>query len=575
MALTLVAGLVLLGVLVFVHELGHFLFAKLFGVRVLVFSLGFGPRLFGFRKGETDYRVSALPLGGYVRMYGDDITQDVPESERDRSFLHKPTIQKSLIAFAGPLFNLVFPILLVFGFSVGEERMHSTLVGTVLPDGPAAEAGMRPGDRVVKIGDRAVTYFDELQEEVQSRPGRRLDFIIERDGERVPLTMKAGVSKSFSPLDRGREYGRIGVMPGVQRAMLWVAEGSAAYTAGLRSRDVLLEVDGAKIETAGAWRSNEDVLVGAKTVVVERTAEAEKDAPPPEPEKLTFELPMSVAAVGLTAEEARSGVTGDETDQVEEAAARTRAALLADALASHGRGGVGLYPGTIGRILDESVAARLGVEVGDRVVSVDGARVHIEAQVSQMLLVEPDAIHVVGLLTKAGKPRLLTVRLEPEQERGREAFKTLGAIPMGSGTAAGEILTRDVGVVDALKRGVQQTYELFEASMKGFWLLASGQVSIRSLGGPIMIVGIAGDAARAGLGVFARAMAFISVNLAIVNLLPIPVLDGGHLLMFAVEAIQRRRLTLKTRERATIAGLVFLVALLLFAITNDIIGLVS
>ena len=554
MLLTLAAGTVLLGVLVFVHELGHFLVAKACGVRVLVFSLGFGPRLFGFRRGDTDYRVSALPLGGYVRMYGDDPSAPVPLEERKRSFLDQPYFRRCAIAFAGPAFNFVFPVLLIAGYSFGQEEAHTTLIGSVLPESPASRAGLLPGDRIVAIDDDEIAYFDELQAIVEARPDSPMRVVVERAGARQTLELTSGSSLALSPLERGEKRGRLGVMPGVQSARLWVQEGSAAASAGLKSGDTLKTVDNKPLSTAAAFRALEE-WVGE--VEVTRAVEDGDE---------TVAATFSGAAPMAHAVE----IVGDKV--VPDADLEVvRALVEADLKATHARGGVALFAGTIGKILEESVAARLNVEVGDRVVAVDGTRVHLGATVSQHLLERPDALHVVGLVTKDGRGRVLAFALEPERGKGREVFKTFGAIPDGSGVRAGEIVTREVGVVDAFKRGLSLTYELTEASLKGFWMLISGQVSLRSLGGPIMIVGIAGDAARAGVSTFFKAMAFISVNLAIVNLLPIPVLDGGHLMIFTIEAVQRRRLSLKVRERVTIVGLGFLVVMLVFAVVNDLI----
>jgi regulator of sigma E protease len=212
---TLLAGGLLLGVLVFVHELGHFLVAKACGVRVLVFSLGFGPRLFGFRRGDTDYRVSAIPLGGYVRMFGDDVGEEIPEEERHRSFLHKPTLQKSAIAFAGPAANFLLPVALFFALFVGQETTSGTLVGTVVPGEPAAEAGLLPGDRLVEVEGRAVTTFREVQKIVEARPGLETRLVVERDGQRVLLSLVPRGAPSLNPLEQDKELGRVGIMPHV------------------------------------------------------------------------------------------------------------------------------------------------------------------------------------------------------------------------------------------------------------------------------------------------------------------------------------------------------------------------
>jgi regulator of sigma E protease len=160
--MTLIAGFILLGVLIFFHELGHFVVAKLCGVRVLTFSLGFGPRLFGVTVGDTDYRISALPLGGYVRMYGDDLHEEVPDEEKHRAFLHRPIPQKAAIAVAGPAANFLLPIVLFFGAALGTETVPQAVVGTVLSGEAAERAGLVRGDKVISANGAPIGDFYEL-----------------------------------------------------------------------------------------------------------------------------------------------------------------------------------------------------------------------------------------------------------------------------------------------------------------------------------------------------------------------------------------------------------------------------
>ncbi len=231
---TMIAGTILLGVLIFFHELGHFVVAKACGVRVLVFSLGFGPRIFGFRYGDTDYRLSLLPLGGYVRMYGDDMREEIPEEEKDNSFLHKPVLQKSAIAAAGPIANFILPIVVLFFVYWGAEQVHNTVVGTVLPGGPAATAGLQPKDRIVSIDGQPVETFTEVQKIVESNPLQELAVEIERGEQKQTLTISPRAVPDPHPLSDGTPKGRIGVMPMVAEAHVTVIDGSPSQKAGLQ-----------------------------------------------------------------------------------------------------------------------------------------------------------------------------------------------------------------------------------------------------------------------------------------------------------------------------------------------------
>src|SRR5512140_864333 len=179
----------LLGGLIFVHELGHFLVAKALRVKVLRFSIGFGPRLFGVRRGETEYRLSLLPLGGYVKMAGDDPAETLAPEDRGRGFLEQAPWKRLAIAVAGPAANLVFPAVIYFALAVAQNGQPTAgpYVGTVAPGSPAAAAGLHPGDRIVSVAApgapaRPVRYFTDLRDLVSPHPGEPLTFRVERDG---------------------------------------------------------------------------------------------------------------------------------------------------------------------------------------------------------------------------------------------------------------------------------------------------------------------------------------------------------------------------------------------------------
>lgn len=184
---TLFSFILVLGLLIFVHEFGHFLFAKLFGVRVLKFSLGFGPRVAGKTFGETEYVISAFPLGGFVKMYGENPDeQEEAEREPERSFAHKPVWNRFFIVFAGPLFNLLFAVVLFFGIFlvVGlPTPVDTTRIGQVRPDSPAAEAGIIAGDTIAVIDDVPVSSWLDVLESVKNSNGKPLSIVVEREGE--------------------------------------------------------------------------------------------------------------------------------------------------------------------------------------------------------------------------------------------------------------------------------------------------------------------------------------------------------------------------------------------------------
>jgi regulator of sigma E protease len=190
---SLLSFIVVLGVLVFVHEFGHFLFAKLFGVKVLKFSLGFGNKVVGRKWGETEYLISAFPLGGYVKMFGEVQGEgEITEEEKPRSFSHKPVWQRFGIVAGGPVFNLLFAVVLFFGmffFAGLPEPVDTTVIGQIGPASAAEKAGIKPGDRVLSINGKETASWEQVSEFIRESGGREVELLIERDGEQ--LTVKA------------------------------------------------------------------------------------------------------------------------------------------------------------------------------------------------------------------------------------------------------------------------------------------------------------------------------------------------------------------------------------------------
>lgn len=190
---TIFAFILVLGVLIFVHELGHFLFAKLFKVRVLKFSLGFGPRLFGKKFGETEYVLSAFPLGGFVKMFGENIDeQDIDDGEKDRSYVYKPVWQRFLIVFAGPFFNFVFPVVLFTLLFFGQglpTSIDTTMVGAVSPDSPALAAGIEKGDIITSINGNQTIVWADILENVKNSDGEPLKVVAQRGSDELEFTI--------------------------------------------------------------------------------------------------------------------------------------------------------------------------------------------------------------------------------------------------------------------------------------------------------------------------------------------------------------------------------------------------
>src|SRR3954466_5848964 len=238
-ATNLVGIVIVLGFLVFAHESGHFFVAKLFRVRVLVFSLGFGKRLFGFRKGATDYRVSLVPLGGYVRMAGDTPEENQPANPEE--FLSKPKWQRFLILVAGPFMNILIAIAFMAGISmVGTESVIiRPVIGEVTPNKPAARAGLQPGERIVAIDGEKINDFDDMRLAIGMHGGTALRIDYLRNGQlRSTMMTPERENSEFGPV------GRAGIRPYLDTTVGRVTPASPAATAGLRSGDRIVAVNG-------------------------------------------------------------------------------------------------------------------------------------------------------------------------------------------------------------------------------------------------------------------------------------------------------------------------------------------
>ncbi|MFZ5774499.1 MAG: RIP metalloprotease RseP [Thermodesulfobacteriota bacterium] len=347
---SVIAFILVLGPLIFIHELGHFLCARIFGIRILKFSLGFGPRVAGYKSGETEYLLSALPLGGYVKMYGESPTEEVAPGEERFSFSHKPTWQRFLVVLCGPLFNLLFAVALftvTFAFTGLPRPVNEARIGAVTSGSPADMAGIKTGDLIVAIDNTPVAAWSEISRLVSQSNGRELAIAIQRDKERLTLTARP-------------------------------------------------------------------------------TMEQDKN------------------------------------------------------------------------IFGEVLGTRymLGIRVAEEIVA--------------------------------------------------------------------------ISPLEAARSGLSHTAGLIEISLLGVVKIIQKVVPASELGGPIRIAQMAGEQMQAGWLNLVHFAGLLSVSLGVLNLFPIPILDGGHLVFFAVEAIRRKPLSMETRERLQIIGLVLLVSLMLFVFYNDV-----
>ncbi len=571
----ILAGFLLLGILIVFHELGHFLFAKMLGVKVLVFSVGFGPKLLGIKIGDTEYRLSAIPLGGYVRMFGESLEENFTDAEKKMSFMHQAIWRKSLIAVAGPLFNFILPVVLFFGLIVGHEQIFIPRVGTLLPGSAAEGAGLLPDDKILAVDGKKVDSFTDMAQIIADSPGKELKLTVERptlDGQSKSLILSIvpDAKASGNPLEKDKMVGRIGVMPAIELPMVVVSDASPLKNSELRDYDQIVEIDGKAIVSARALKTAlHDVWPGS--IIKAHRAKSSGEGF----DEFTIKVPNQALQVVPESQPIIKNLSTASLSEppVETTIAQTKELLLADARALTKNLGLASAKNSVMTVKSDSIAASLGLAPGSRIIAINGEALLSSLHLQQSLLQHVKEPQVLGWVSEKGELSmtvfLLPATLEEDLKLDADLASIFG-LSMPEVFKAGEAVDRQVGPLEAGRRAVEQTYSIVAMTGKSLLLLVKGDVPASQVGGPIQLFDVAQQAANKGLAYYLFIMCLLSVNLGLLNLLPIPALDGGHLLLFGIEAIQRKPLTIKTRAIATQLGLALLLSVMALAIFNDI-----
>jgi regulator of sigma E protease len=548
------AFVLLLSVLVFVHELGHFLAARACGVRVLKFSIGFGsPIGFGrwrlaWRRKGTDFVVAWFPLGGFVKMLGENPDElDDPEvvAYPGESLPEKKTWQKLLIVFAGPVANLILPVI-VFAvtLAIGMPREIS-VIGSVEPGSPAASAGLRPGDHITAIAGQPVKWWTDLEDEIRARAGQPAEVAYERGGASATATLALTRRRVSDEFGKPIEVGWAGIEHHRPAAMLGITSSDApAHAAGLRSGEIVESVNGHAVESweefASAYAAAPS---GSEVALALHRTETGGNAASPVHGELPPELPVS-----------RRTVTVPALGSVE---------------------ALGVLPATVlvSTVEVDSPAQQGGLLPGDLIVAVDGAP--IGSFGSFVEIVRTSGGRPLSL-TFARNGELHEVSIAPKLKDydaglGMKEPRYLVGITSEVASLRGAIETdRERNPLIALPRAVGMTAESTRLFLAGLVKLVTGEVSSKQLQGPIGIAETAGKAYQHGWETYLSILVLISINLGILNLLPIPVLDGGQAVIYAVEGARRAPLSLRTREIVQQLGLTVLLLLMGLAFWNDL-----
>ena len=534
-----------LGFIIFIHELGHFYAAKRCGIKVNTFSLGFGPKLIGFQRDETDYRISLLPFGGYVQMEGENPSE---QTGAHGEFASASIGSRAFVVAAGPAVNLLFGVLvywLVFatglntdsarlvggltGLPLGEKEQIQ--IGWVADDGPGAVGGLMPGDTIISVNGTPISHWAMFQTRVFTSANKPLDLVVERNGERKFLSVRPDAEPSV----RG-DIGIIRVSSRSETIVSYIEEGSLAAQAGIQVGDQIESINGQRLHNVpyfgyGVWHVSEDwrnEKYQALYQSINENQEALTLGIRRDDETLTLELPVRW---------------------------RVRASIQVD-----------------------SVAQNAGIQDTDVLVTLNGTSVDNATLYSELKTMSNQPIEV-GLM-RAGSLQKVTLPVDSQSSVETDTEGALFGLAWQTSLSGMEFAAKTAPLPDynfftGFGKGVEATWLTFTTVGRTLQQLVGGEVSPKHLAGPI---GIANATSRmfdrVGLSSVLFFIGFISINLCIVNLLPIPIADGGQLLFFAVEKIRGRPMPRKAQEIVQQICIVLLIALFLYITWFDGISLI-
>lgn len=546
--------LIVLSILVFFHELGHFLAAKACGVYVDRFSIGMPPRLFGIQIGETDYCLGALPVGGYVKMAGQEdapLTEEQREKEYgrvppERWFNNKPVWQRFIVMFGGPFMNFLLAILLygvlaALGDTVPEMEV-SARIGKVVEGSPASTApmylerngraasdftgppdavGWQTGDVVVSLDGKPVEkYADIFFSAVTGGAGYEQIAVIERPN--LGGTTTRYVSPVASAVFGEEEHPRFGVPPFSSAFVGRVFEGTPAARSGLQEGDIILRANGVIVDQTTFVELTEKAPEGGiMRLVVDRNSER-------------VDVSVQPETVGRL-----QGVTLVPEDAGEE------------------------HPRPLVAFVVSNSSQATGIQRGDVLVEVNGLPA-VLSEVDDYVKAHPGG----EMRVKVARPTILFGFIQ-------QAETLALTLPIESVRAIGvglheKLVTRTVPPSQWLPEAFRRSYHDLRQTLIILKALVVGDVSPKMIGGPVMILTATSRAAELGFTWLLGLMALISINLAVFNLLPLPVLDGGQIVIQGVEGIRKRPLSPKFLERFQMVGLLLIIGLMLFVTWNDI-----
>lgn len=515
--------------------------ARWCGVRVEVFSLGFGKKLFKYKKGDTTYALSLIPLGGYVKMFGEQPGDHISAEDRKVSFTHKTVWQRIAIVLAGPLMNFFFAILIFFAVALLGEDAKTPVAGDINATSPAYAAGFRSGDKIVSINEKPIVSWEDVQKSLSLKESHdlHLDVTVQREGsgEQASFALTAKAEPNPNVLSSYDYVANVdGLSPYSAGTTVGVMEGSPLGALGLKTGDTITAINGQKVSY---WRQLESTLQSmnaqeALTLEVMGTRDGDKAD---KPITLTMAPLESIKTFNLQ-------TLGLESSE--------------------------LY---LSKVVENSPAQAAGLRAMDRLVTINKVKLmkweDVINNIKSFDGTNPVAITVLRnnqTIDLSITPKMTTQMLPTGTEEKRY---TIGIAPIANMAMPEFMVIKASGIGEALVRGTQKTWDVSVMTVMSFVRLFQAKISPKNIGGVISIGQAASETFKIGLTQFLQMMAIISVNLFILNLMPVPVLDGGHLVFYVIEIIKGAPLSIRKMEVAQQVGLALLMSLMIFALFND------
>jgi regulator of sigma E protease len=502
---------IFLGPLIFFHELGHFFFARLFGVRVEVFSIGFGPKIFKYLHKETEYAISIIPLGGYVKMFGDDPfseAQLTPE-EKSVAFNHKSKWARFWIVFGGPLANMILAYCLYVGLLTMGEKVPETKVGVIVENTKLYTVGLRTGDVLVGINDEKILSFDDFN--INSATVDKIT--VRRDAQEVSMPVNMPLEPFINEF--------VSVVSAVKKPIFVNPKGQK-YLLTLKQKPQDLNFSLEEVSSGFEGKAYLYAVTTEEDLKIDFDSETEISANPKE-NLVKFLINLDYFPQDLA----------------------------------------------IRNIVMSSPADKAGLKKNDIILSVDGEKLTSFEELRNKLQTITPPREVAVEAYSDGK--IISKKLTPEfKEMDKKKVAIIGVESAVEYMQPKLVIAKADSIGSALVTGLTRTWDGVVKTFLGYKKLITREVSLNNIGGPLAIGKVASDSLNISMSMFFRLMAIISINLGVINLFPIPVLDGGHIMFLALESLNRGPLSRRKLEIAQKMGVAVLFSLIFVALFNDI-----